>query len=83
MHITLRDADGVFLEIEPEKIEEPADPGTEMSQDEDGEREEGGETEALHQELAEANQHIEELNAEVRSLREGVERKQEFGSCGD
>ena len=82
MHITLRDADGVFLEIEPEKIEEPADPGTEMSQDEDGEREEGGETEALHQELAEANQHIEELNAEVRSLREGVERKQEFGSCG-
>ena len=75
MHITLRDADGVFLEIEPEKIEEPADPGTEMSQDEDGEREEGGETEALHQELAEANQHIEELNAEVRSLREGVERE--------
>ena len=48
VHITLRDVDGIFLEIEPEKIdEEPADPGTEMPQDEYGEREEGGETEAL------------------------------------
>ena len=76
MHITLQDADGIFLEIEPEKIdEELTDPGTEMSQEEDGEREEGGETETLHQELAEANEHIEELNAEVRSLKEGVERE--------
>ena len=82
VHITLRDADGFFLEIEPEKVdEEPMDPGNEMSQDEDGECE-GGKTKALHQALAEANQHIEELNAEVRSLREGVERKQELGSCG-
>ena len=67
---------GPHFSITPEKIdEEPTDPGTEMSQDEDSEHEEGGETEALHQALAEANQHIEELNAEVSSLREGVERE--------
>ena len=50
-----------------------------MLQDEGGERE-GGETEALHQALAEANQHIEELNAEVRSLREGVGERESKSS---